>query len=425
LNEDLNARRENSGNEKLSDKKYFKIVLAAGIIALTVFLMIFFKKNPDGIRKIVAEQGENLVSFYTNNLQPALIGSKLTVSDVFNFAVNDNLPIDKDNNTCLYVGSAANGRELMELRPAMQNKEEFDYNRFKREAKLSAKQERELDSILNSYKPRIEKLILSNEDNTIAVNANMWNLNKYILIDVVRFLKKEDKEAFLNSIMPHSISDSALDASFAQMKDVDPDEYVFIAPDTVFPMKYKYTYNYEAPAVRDNEERVRNERERSRTLETAVARIRENSDRLNKQLNHKFMTRINVSDKTSEALKIEFDSNLIPPEVPEMPEDFNFKINAVKDKLQEMSIKFGRNAIEFNENRFKMNLYDDEGDSSILINIDLSGIPGLSEEMMEMADSISAMSMQMNFNINDSISNKINKSKDRTKEKAKSKSRSH
>ncbi len=421
MNEDLNQqRRENSGKEKLSDNTYFKVGLAASLIALTVFLLIFFKNNPDGIQKIVAEQGENLVSFYTNNLQPALVGSKLNVSDVFNFALNDNLPVD--DNKSLYVSSLS-GADALELRESNRRQGVADYAKFKHEADLNKEQERRLDSILASYKPQIEKLVLANENNTIAVNSDVWSLNKYIMGDIVRFLKEEHKTDFLNSIMPRSVNIEELDKHLAQMKRVNRNDYVFLTPDTVFTMNYNYTYTPEPSPVAAPDAESAAEAERSRSFEKTMQSIRVNSKTLNEKLNNEVLTEIQAA---GDAIKFQFKTNTIP--VPPVPPILDDQMSALKEKMKEKSVSFGIDKMQFKDNRFQMSFYTNDGDSvsTFTMDLDLSGLEGLGDEINEMVDSLSALDSNIDIRINgdDSVKRHLKKEKSRSRAKAQPQSQS-
>ena len=103
-------RKENNGGFNIKAKQLIPIV---GLILLTIALIVFFKNK--SIYKIVDEQKHSLVDFYTQNLKPLLVRSAITKEDVYNFAMNNELPLDKSNRQYLKLGDMSAGNKYFEF----------------------------------------------------------------------------------------------------------------------------------------------------------------------------------------------------------------------------------------------------------------------------------------------------------------------
>ena len=92
--------------QKILLKKYLP---AVGLTALTILLMIFFKMNSNKGAKIFEEGKVLLADFYIQNLKPLFYDSPISREDVFEFAVNSQIPIDKNDNKSLQIGTDNTG----------------------------------------------------------------------------------------------------------------------------------------------------------------------------------------------------------------------------------------------------------------------------------------------------------------------------
>lgn len=172
---------------KILLKKYLPF---AGLTILTIFLMVFFKVNSDRGAKIFEESKTILADFYLQNLKPLIYDSPITRDEVFDFAVNNQLPIDKNDNKSLKIGTDKTGEEYFQIIPTNEAIAENNYPAFKKLLSLNSEQEKSLDSILDSYKEDLYTAVFVNDDNTYAVNSELHLLKKIIAYDLYEFAYK-------------------------------------------------------------------------------------------------------------------------------------------------------------------------------------------------------------------------------------------
>ncbi|MFH1198461.1 MAG: hypothetical protein V1720_22350, partial [bacterium] len=213
-----------------------KWIPGIGLIILTIALLIIFKSNKGNINNLVEEGRGALLSLYTDNLKPLISKTNLTNEDVLNFALYRNLPIDKDKKQVLHIENDSPEGEILQLKPSVWREDTDNYNRLIKYLDLSSDERDQLDSILNSHKDEIYQNILYNDNNTIAVNANLADLRKLILLDIVNFAQKANKEKSeeFAPIFLEAGDDLELQAALNDVKDEKTNDFIFIAPDTVF-----------------------------------------------------------------------------------------------------------------------------------------------------------------------------------------------
>mgnify|MGYP000896189243 FL=1 len=91
----------NSVNNDTKDKNNVRVrTTVVGLILLTIGLMIIFKNNSSNLKDLP----DDLISFYAKNLKPLFYQTSITEEDIFNFALYQNIPIDKQNNKLLQIG---------------------------------------------------------------------------------------------------------------------------------------------------------------------------------------------------------------------------------------------------------------------------------------------------------------------------------
>ncbi len=98
-----------------------------------------------------------------------------------------------------------------------------------------------MDSILETYADNLQGQVLVNENNTVAINPNLWNYNKAILADLLSFAERANKTE-LSKIVPANFSydRSSVKNIVRTVKASDNSEYIFLTPDTIFYESYKF-----------------------------------------------------------------------------------------------------------------------------------------------------------------------------------------
>ena len=137
----------------LSLKKLSPIV---GFLVLTLAVMIFLKYNPQIIENLVEQQKSNLAGFYKQNLKPLLYAANLSNEDVFNFAFNHQLPLDKTNSQYLQLGYDTTGNGFFEIKTRNIASNVNNLDKFIRALNLNSQQKEKVDSILQNYAEELQ-----------------------------------------------------------------------------------------------------------------------------------------------------------------------------------------------------------------------------------------------------------------------------
>jgi len=207
-----------------------------GLVMVTAALMLILKFNPQLINRLVEEQSTNLASFYKENLKPLLYAADLSNEDIFNFAFYKELPLDNKKEQYLQIGHDSKGVEYFEIKKSSYNTEENNYERFITALDLDEDEKEEVDSILQHYAAELQQQVLVNDRNTVAINPNLWNYNKAIAADLVRFASNVD-EPELRKMIPMSdkyIHSPSMDKMVYEVKANNDNNYIFLTPDTIF-----------------------------------------------------------------------------------------------------------------------------------------------------------------------------------------------
>ena len=142
-------KRESSGLRKW--------LPAAGLAIITVVVMIVMKFNPHLLDQAWENQKVALAGFYKENLQPVLTAANLSNEDIFNFAFNNELPLDDSRKQYLLLGYDDSGKEYFEIRSSDQKINRGSYKEFVTAMNLNDNQKQTVDSIINSYSPQAHR----------------------------------------------------------------------------------------------------------------------------------------------------------------------------------------------------------------------------------------------------------------------------
>ena len=214
--------------QKILLKKYLP---AVGLTALTILLMIFFKMNSNKGAKIFEEGKVLLADFYIQNLKPLFYDSPISREDVFEFAVNSQIPIDKNDNKSLQIGTDNTGEEFFQIINTPANKSVNNYSFFKTILKLNKNEEASLDSILDSYIEDLYTAVLVNDDNTYAVNSDLNLLKKAIEYDLYGFTSKVNNDVSSNAKLKQD--QRRLDRFVYNFRNNDRSNFIVFAQDTI------------------------------------------------------------------------------------------------------------------------------------------------------------------------------------------------
>lgn len=213
-----------------------KWIPAVGLTVLTAAIMLTLKFYPNLIQDVFEEQKSNLAALYKENLQPLLFAANLTNEDIFNFAFNSELPLDKSDEHFLKLGYDLTGKEYFEIKKSSSSVKENNLENFIQALALDEEQRREMDSIIASYSDELMAQVLVSEKNAIAINPNLWNYQKAIAADLLAFAKSNNEKVY-KSIFPVEIRipDNPQIMHFVRnVKPASDHKYIFFTPDTIF-----------------------------------------------------------------------------------------------------------------------------------------------------------------------------------------------
>lgn len=224
-----------------NSKKFKNIAPWAALIILTLVLMVFFKLSEQGYSNLKVK-GENLIAKYGENLSPFFVNSELTNEDVFNFALYNNLPIDKSKNKVLSIESDSYGNENYVISEIDSLPKTNNYDLYKLKLGLSGSEKNKIDSILDHYIEDLYASILVSDNQTIALDPKISLIQKAIGTDIYKFALQKKTESNSAGEKNYAVRNKDKLANAIKDKENKPAEnYIFFAPDTVF--RYDFAVN--------------------------------------------------------------------------------------------------------------------------------------------------------------------------------------
>jgi len=253
-------------SQKSDSSRTRRWVPATAMAIITIVVMIIMKLNPGLFDQVWEDQKVALAGFYKENLQPVLLAANLTNEDVFNFAFNNELPLDDSRKQYLLVGYDDSGKEFFEIRSSDKSLNRGSYNEFVTAMNLDDKQKQTVDSIIGSYSKALESQVLVNENNTVAINPNLWNIRKAIFADLLVAAEQLNKSKF-DRIVPKGISENekvTVVNAVNKLKNTSGDKYIFVTPDSIFedsfvfdPVLMEKRIEWTEKKIKANEEKIK------------------------------------------------------------------------------------------------------------------------------------------------------------------------
>jgi hypothetical protein len=223
-----------------SKKSWYKRTLrwspAIGLATAAVILMVVLKFNPQVLQNLLEEQKSNIAGFYKENLQSLMYAADLNNEDIFNFAMYKKLPLDKQDKQFIHLGQDNTGKEYFEIKSEIAKEKENNFEKFVLALELNEKQKDQIDSIIQQYAVELENQVLVNNDNTLALNSNLWNYQQAIQTDLLAFAESSNKQKF-HKFVPSSVSISGSPLVVNNVKKVRTTKhkgYIVLTPDSIF-----------------------------------------------------------------------------------------------------------------------------------------------------------------------------------------------
>jgi hypothetical protein len=249
---------------------------------------------------------------------------------------------------------------------------------------------------------------LVNDKNTVAINPNLWNYNKALVADLYSFAAKTKSKEFAK-IIPASyryIDPSEVARAVKEIKADKNDQYIFIAPDTIFSEKYafdKAKFDKEMVELKKNLKNLNKETENySYNFNfTADSDLAKSSIRIDSTWIKNFVVKID-----SNLCKVQIPKIVIsPPHLPDFDSIFsNLKIEELTEGMKKLTFEMPKGFPE-KGGEFKVNFM--EGDSLKTIRFNMNGInvDSIVQTSLKALDSLNIY-MPKNIHINiDSLLN--------------------
>ncbi len=231
--------------EKTKENNFLQLIknygLYIAVTLVTIALLLFFKYNKKDVENLLDNSKNNLLAFYTQNLKPLVYKTNLTNEDVFNFALHNNLPIDKNEQKILQLGlNEDSGNNSFEIKPAVINPDTKNYEKFIQYLRLNGQQIKDLDSVLNSYKNEIYTSVLLNDHNTVAVNPKISVIRDAVVTDLMEFAKKINYRKIKKDLPEYvEFEEKKIKSSIENVLNAKNADFIVFTPDTIIQLPCK------------------------------------------------------------------------------------------------------------------------------------------------------------------------------------------
>lgn len=215
--------------------KYLPIL---SLTILIISLLVYF-----GVEQFDVSTETNksnlLSNLYSKTLKPIFSKEVLTKEDVLNFALYNNLPVDKEENKILEVKDDPSGNEVIEVRKASIKDNTDNYSKFVDKMKLNVDQKNELDDLLEEFKQNISNTIFSDDQKTLAVDSRIGLLHRVLRTEILNFIsnvnaKENTKQVYAESTLKN------YNRIIEREKSKSVRNYILFTPDTVLQSEAKF-----------------------------------------------------------------------------------------------------------------------------------------------------------------------------------------
>jgi hypothetical protein len=371
---------------------------AIAVSAITILVMAVLYLNPNIISDFWKEQKTALTGFYKDNLQPVLFAADLTNDDIFNFAFNNQLPLNDSRDQYLHLGYDDEGKEYFEIRPAIQMVEESGYDKFVTALKLNEIEKQLVDSVIGSYAEALESQVLINDKNTLAISPKLWNYRKAIFSDLLIVADNLNKQEFVKFVPSGVSPDDKIKVVNAmhKLKSTPEKQYIFCTPDSVFSEDYEFKLaNLEKEKIK-----IVNEKEKIKQI-----KINLNYDSSWKKLKESSTVQTNFHvEVDSNIYRVDISSRSIPEiHIPDF-DSINLFIEEATKNIHLYTYKIPK--IEHFEEGVKFDYYDGDSVHSFEFKYEYFSLDSVIESEHKVFDSIMYNNRSMLKWINDSALSK-------------------
>lgn len=176
--------------------------LAVSMLAVLTLCVIgvVYLKDASLFHQFFIQKKLQVENVYRNNIMTGNIlplFSNLNNDDVLNFALFGSIAIDSSNNTSLQVrNSNDSGSQIQIVRNDMPYVVPVTMNDFADEIGISHNQREVVDSILGTYKEKLQASVLVSENDEVAIHAELVDLNRAMVTTIAASLEPPQRTRF-------------------------------------------------------------------------------------------------------------------------------------------------------------------------------------------------------------------------------------
>ncbi len=190
--------------EHRSKKIFLRARPAVSFTSVAVLFAIvigaIYLKDAPLLHQFLVDKKNQVENVYRNNIMTGNIlplFANLNKEDVLNFALFGSISIDSSNNTSLQVQNTENkGSQIQIVRHQELPAAPVTMKYFANELGISNNQREIVDSILDSYKEKLQASVLVSEHDEVAIHAELVDLNREMVSTIALCLEPRQRMRF-------------------------------------------------------------------------------------------------------------------------------------------------------------------------------------------------------------------------------------
>jgi hypothetical protein len=260
-----------------------------------------------------------------------------------------------------------------------------------------------VDSIIGGYAKALESQVLVNENNTVAINPNLWNYRKAIFADLLVLAEDLNKEQYYK-VVPAGFSNEdrvQIVNAVNLLKETPDHNYIFLTPDSIFSERFEFDSE-------EYEENFAEMRENLKDVGKELARVEINIrydstlNRLEKRLGRENMFHIIVDSNNCRVNLSRFE---IPEfDIPDL-DSINEIIKIATQNFDQIIVHIPE--IEHLQKGFRIEYYEDDSLQTYEYNYENYNLDSLLNSHEILIDSINSYNWKQFEYFNDSMANKF------------------
>ena len=309
-------------------RSVFAFSSLASLLVLVVGI-IYFRDTPL-FHKFFVDKKNLVENVYRNNIMTGNIlplFSNLSKDDVLNFALFGSITIDSANNTSLRVKNSEDKSSQIQI---VRNEElpepPVTIQDFAKEIGITSNQQEIVDSILGSYKEKLQASVLVSENDEVAIHAELVDLNRAMVSTIASCLEPVQRSRFQKYLDVRKAPYAVIAVNAPKLephviwnripKVSSSHNYVIISPDTVEFAEMRINIDSIREVAHRHEMRFKRQ-----MTERMVAELTERQQRVEENLVEMGQNRVRIQS-SSGAFQIHFEAptEVVPTDGIEMVE---------------------------------------------------------------------------------------------------------